>query len=61
MTANNDPRAVGREGMVRSNGLEISVIIRDVRPRASYFDFLIEPTAGQGMIWIESDKVLIVG
>ncbi len=51
---------IGREGIVQSNGLQISVIIRDARLQSLVLDYLIEPTAGTGLAWIESDRVSLV-
>jgi hypothetical protein len=56
-----EQKAVGREGLVRTNGIEISVIIRDVRLKTHAVDYLIEPTAGKGSAWIDGDQVRIVG
>lgn len=61
MSLSDEQRAVGREGIIQSNGLEISVIIRDVRPKPNAVDYLVEPTAGKGMIWIDGHQVKIVG
>jgi hypothetical protein len=54
-------RAIGREGIVSMNGLQISVIIREARQRMENVDYLIEPTAGVGSVWVDSDEVKIVG
>lgn len=48
MSLKDEQLAVGREGLVWSNGVEISVIIRDVRLKPHAVDYLIEPTAGRG-------------
>jgi hypothetical protein len=61
MSLSDEQKAVGREGLVRANGLEISVIIRDVRLKTNAVDYLIEPTAGKGKAWIDGDQVRIVG
>jgi hypothetical protein len=61
MSLRDEQRAIGREGFVQNNGLEISVIIRDVRPKPDAVDYLIEPTAGRGMAWIDGHQVKIVG
>jgi hypothetical protein len=61
MTLSDEQRAVGREGIIQANGFEVSVIIRDVRLRPKAVDYLIEPTAGMGKIWIDADHVRIVG
>ena len=61
MSLKEEQRAVGREGLVKTNGVEISVIIRDVRLRPHAVDYLIEPTAGKGKAWIDADEVRIVG
>ena len=61
MAFKDEQRAVGREGIIQTNGLEVSVIIRDVRQRPRAVDYLIEPTAGRGKIWIDADHVRIVG
>lgn len=61
MTLRDEQRAVGREGIVRTNGLEISVIVRDVRLRPHAVDYLVEPTAGKGKAWIDADQVIIIG
>lgn|GEM_PF-2335916 len=52
--------AIGREGMIQGNGLEISVIVRDVRLRPFVVDYLVEPTAGTGQVWVESNAVRIL-
>ena len=51
MALSDEQRAVGREGLVRTNGLEMSVIIRDVRLKPHAVDYLVEPTAGKGAAW----------
>jgi hypothetical protein len=61
MAFKDEQRAIGREGIIQSNGLEISVIIRSVRPKPEAVDYLIEPTAGRGMTWIDGHQVKIVG
>jgi hypothetical protein len=61
MSLKDEQLAVGREGLVWSNGVEISVIIRDVRLKPHAVDYLIEPTAGKGKAWIDGDHVRIVG
>jgi hypothetical protein len=61
MSLKDEQLAVGREGLVWSNGVEISVIIRDVRLKPCAVDYLIEPTAGKGKAWIDGDQVRIVG
>ena len=45
---------VGRCGLIRVDELDISVIVRDVRIRSLVVDFLVEPTAGTGKVWVES-------
>lgn len=60
MTTENKNNVVGREGLMRCENIEISVIIRDVRLHSFILDYLVEPTAGSGMIWVESQKVQIV-
>ena len=61
MSLRDEQKAVGREGLVRTNGIEMSVIIRDVRLKPHAVDYLIEPTAGKGKAWIDGDQVRIVG
>lgn len=61
MGLHDEQKAVGREGMVRINDLDISVIIRDVRLKPHAVDYLIEPTAGQGKTWIDGHQVRIIG
>ena len=61
MALSDEQRAVGREGLVETNGIVISVIIRDVRLRPTAVDYLIEPTAGKGKTWIDADRVKVVG
>ncbi|MBL0249603.1 MAG: hypothetical protein IPP70_01780 [Elusimicrobia bacterium] len=61
MSLSDEQRAVGREGMIQTGGLEVSVIIRDVRPKPNAVDYLIEPTAGHGKTWIDGHQVKIVG
>ena len=61
MALQDEQRAVGREGLIRTNGVEMSVIIRDVRLKPHAVDYLIEPTAGKGRAWIDGDQVRIVG
>lgn len=60
MDLREEQKAVGREGLVWSNGVEISVIIRDVRLKPHAVDYLAEPTAGRGKTWINGDQVRIV-
>lgn len=50
---------VGRCGLIRVDGLEISVIVRDVRIRSFVVDFLVEPIAGTGKVWVDSNVVKI--
>ncbi len=57
----NEIYAVGREGHLESGGFQISVIVRDVRVRHIVVDFLVEPTAGTGLVWVNSEKVRIDG
>lgn len=61
MSLSEEQKAVGREGIVRMNELEVSVIIRDVRLKPHAVDYLIEPTAGMGKVWIDGHQVRIVG
>lgn len=61
MSLRDEQKAVGREGLVRTNGIEMSVIIRDVRLKPHAVDYLIEPTAGRGKAWIDGDAERIVG
>lgn len=61
MSLSDEQKAVGREGLVRMNELEISVIIRDVRLKLHAVDYLIEPTAGKGQRWIDGHEVRVVG
>lgn len=60
MTIRIEPWPVGREGRVKINDLELSVIIRDIRVKMLTVDYLVEPTAGKGMIWVEQNKVDVV-
>jgi hypothetical protein len=60
MDLREEQKAVGWEGLVWSNGVEISVIIRDVRLKPRAVDYLVEPTAGRGKTWIDGDQVRIV-
>ena len=60
MTFHDERKAVGKEGLIRVNGLEISVIVRDIRIRAQVVDLLVEPTAGTGMVWVDSGRLRIV-
>ncbi len=46
---------------MESGGFQISVIVRDVRVRIIVVDFLVEPTAGTGLAWVDSEKVRIDG
>lgn len=52
-------KAVGREGALKTEDLEISVIILDARLRQNVVDYLIEPTAGTGKRWVESGKIQV--
>jgi hypothetical protein len=61
MSLRDEQRAVGREAIIRTKGMEISVIIRDVRLKPYAVDYLIEPTAGIGTTWIDGNEVRIVG
>jgi hypothetical protein len=61
MALKDEQRAVGREGIVSAYGVDMSVIIRDVRLKPNAVDYLIEPTAGKGKAWIDGDQVRIVG
>ena len=61
MGLSEEQRVVGREGIIQTGGLEVSVIIRDVRPKPNAVDYLIEPTAGHGKTWIDGHQVKIVG
>ena len=61
MALSDEQKAVGREGIARTNGLEISVIIRDVRLCPNAVDYLIEPTAGKGKAWIDAEEIRIIG
>jgi len=61
MSLSDEQKAVGREGLISSNGLEISVIIRSVRLKPHTVDYLVEPTAGKGKVWIDGHQVKIVG
>lgn len=61
MGLRDEQKAVGREGLVQAMGVEISVIIRDVRLKPHAVDYLIEPTAGKGVSWIDGHQVRIVG
>lgn len=61
MALSDEQRAVGREGMIDVEGVEISVIIRDVRLRPTAVDYLIEPTAGKGKVWVDADRIRVVG
>jgi hypothetical protein len=56
-----EQRVIGREGVVRINELEISVIIRDVRLKPYAMDYLVEPTAGEGLTWVDGYQVRILG
>lgn len=60
MTVDEQTKAVGREGLMRFEHIEISVIIRDVRIHSCLLDYLVEPTAGSRRIWVKSEKVQIV-
>lgn len=61
MSLYDEQKAVGREGLVKMNDLDISVIVRDVRLKTHTVDYLIEPTAGTGKTWIDGHQVRIVG
>jgi hypothetical protein len=61
MSLSDEQKAVGREGFIQAGGLEVSVIIRDVRPKPNAVDYLIEPTAGNGRTWIDGHQVRISG
>lgn len=61
MGLSDEEKAVGREGLVRMNDLDVSVIIRGVRLKPYAVDYLIEPTAGNGKTWIDGHQVRIVG
>lgn len=50
-------QAVGWEGLIKVDGLEISVIILDARPCGGGADYLIEPTAGKGRMWLDSELI----
>ncbi len=60
MTVEEQIKAVGREGLMRCEHIEISVIIRDVRIHSYILDYLVEPTAGSGRIWVNSEKIQII-
>lgn len=61
MSLRDEQKAVGREGIIHANGLEISVIIRSVRLKPHAVDYLVEPTAGRGQTWIDGYQVKIIG
>lgn len=61
MTLRDEQHAVGGEGIVRMNELEVSVIIRDDRLKLNAVDYLIEPTAGTELIRIDGHQIRIVG
>lgn len=61
MALSDEQKAVGREGMLQTSGMEISVIIRDVRLKPHAVDYLVEPTAGKGQTWIDGHQVKIIG
>lgn len=52
--------SVGKEGLIHVDELKISVIVRDVRVRWLIVDYLVEPTAGTGKMWVESEKVQMI-
>ena len=52
--------SVGREGLIHVDELKISVIVRDVRIRWLIVDYLVEPRAGTGKIWVDSEKVQMI-
>ena len=52
--------SVGKEGLIHVNELEISVIVRDVRIRWLIVDYLVEPTAGIGKMWVDSENVQMI-
>jgi hypothetical protein len=60
LSIQDDLLSIGKEGIIRVNSLEVSVIIRDVRIRQLVLDFLVEPTAGTGETWVESNKIKIL-
>lgn len=45
---------VGKGGHIFLGGLKIHVICKDVKLSWGKERFLVEPTAGQGEIWVES-------
>jgi len=61
MALSDEQKAVGREGIVWMDELEVSAIIRDVRLKPHAVDYLIEPPAGKGRAWIDGHQVKIVG
>ena len=51
--------SVGKEGLMTMNELAISVVVCDARVRLLVVEYLVEPTAGTGKMWVESGKVRI--
>ena len=52
-------QTVGREGLFKVDGVEVSVIILDARLHIEAVDYFIEPTAGKGQMWVSSELVNI--
>jgi hypothetical protein len=60
ITVNDLMRAVGRKGYLQVHGLEIKVVILDVRQVFSRVDYLVEPEAGLGSSWVAANTIRII-
>lgn len=57
MTARELAEMVGKAGTYSVNSLKIDVVVLDAKQVYGRVDFLIEPKAGSGRIWVASSSV----
>jgi hypothetical protein len=61
VTAREQAALLDRTGTLTLEGLEVEVIVQDVRTRFGTVDVLVSPTQGRGQKWVTLDRVRLIG
>ena len=61
MTFKEASKAVGRDGMLYSDGMLFPVRIVDARRVFGRIDYQVSPIGGSGSKWVDANRVVVVG
>lgn len=59
MTVQTAPFKINQVGIISIGGLEVEVMLQDIKERWGHTRFLVSPVSGSGQVWVEQFKKLV--